>query len=96
MPDRWRKSPLPPGWKQTRTLVLTRDGHQCTWTEDGQRCPITTTLEVDHIGDPDDHTLANLRTLCGPHHHRRTGYQAYAASNQALRRRPARRHPGLL
>lgn len=92
----WRTSPLPPGWKRLRLAVLERDGHRCTWTENGIRCTETEHLECDHIGDRDDHSIDNLRTLCSGHHARRTGHQAYAASNQALRRRPSRRHPGLL
>lgn len=92
----YRTSPLPTGWKRLRQQVLNRDQHRCTWTENDQRCTETTSLEVDHICDRDDHHLDNLRTLCAWHHAKRTGHQAYAASNQALRRRPQRRHPGLI
>lgn len=83
---------LPPDWPAIRRHTLHRDGHRCTWTQaDGTRCRETTRLEVDHIGDPDNHTLANLRTLCHWHHARRTARQAADAKQQ----RPAPSHPGL-
>lgn len=90
-----RKAELPPGWPAIRRRILTRDGHQCTWTrvDTGQRCTETAT-DVDHIGDPHDHADSNLRGLCGYHHRRRTSQQGAKA-----RQRPTTttdRHPGIL
>lgn len=95
MPGTRRTRPLPPNWRTLRNATIERDGHQCTWTEpDGSRCPETHHLEVDHIGDPDDHTA--LRTLCTWHHAKRTAAQAVAARLRNPRRRPTPRHPGLI
>lgn len=85
---------LPANWPAIRNQVKARDGHRCTAIrEDGNRCPETTRLEVDHIGDPDDHSpRRNLRTLCHWHHARRTATQSHAArqANKAQEQ-----HPGL-
>ena len=85
-------------WRRTRLRVLARDGHQCTWVEDGERCTATAD-EVDHIvphsqGGTDDDD--NLRSLCGPHHDRKTAAEGVAARARvaAMRRRPTRTHPG--
>lgn len=84
---------LPANWQAIRRHILDRDQHRCTATQaDGTRCRETTRLEVDHIDDPDNHTPANLRTLCHWHHAHRTAQQS-AAAKQA--RRPAPKHPGL-
>lgn len=96
-----RSSPRPNGWKRLRAEVLARDQHRCVWTDQGARCPRVAT-DVDHIGDPADHSPGNLRALCGPHHRARTGQQAGQAAGRATRariaarNRPADRHPGLL
>lgn len=94
-PTSRRTAPLPRGWKATRQAVLQRDGYRCVWQDDHGRCTETTQLEVDHIDDPDDHSLDNLRTLCTWHHARRSSAQANAA--RAARRAPTKRtHPGLV
>jgi 5-methylcytosine-specific restriction endonuclease McrA len=85
---------LPPGWPAIRAAVLARDGHRCTAIRaDGTRCPETTRLEVDHIGDRHDHRPANLRTLCHWHHAYRTAAQSHAA-RRANTQAPA--HPGMM
>lgn len=88
-----RRAELPPNWSSIRRRILDRDGHRCTWTEHGHRCTETTRLEVDHAGDPNDHTDDNLRTLCHPHHSRHTAAQS--AAGRTPTRRPPERHPGL-
>ncbi|MBC9719507.1 hypothetical protein H9Y04_44110 [Streptomyces sp. TRM66268-LWL] len=53
--------------------------------------------DCDHIGNPEDHNLNNLRMLCGPHHRKRTALQAQAARGpQSSKRRPVEQHPGLI
>ncbi|WP_199552795.1 HNH endonuclease [Streptomyces sp. N35] len=95
-PTAWRTTPRPLGWKALRAQALERDGGQCTWTDGGVRCTEPGT-DCDHIGNPDDHSLDNLRMLCGPHHRKRTALQARAARGpQPSRRRPAEQHPGLI
>ena len=96
-PNSWRTTPRPRGWKKIRARIFKRDGYQCTWIENGVRCPAAGT-DCDHIDDPEDHSDANLRTLCGPHHRRRTGVQANQARwvQRKPRERPAERHPGLI
>lgn len=91
-----RLSPRPGNWKTIKRQVHERDGWQCVWVEHGIRCPATTGLECDHIGDRDDHHLDNLRTLCTYHHGKRTAAQALAARLAHSTKRPARRHPGLI
>lgn len=97
MPGSYRTSPLPANWTQLKRATHKRDGYQCTWIEhDGSRCTVTTDLECDHIGDRDDHSIDNLRTLCTWHHAKRTAAQAVAARLRHTRARPPRRHPGLI
>ena len=93
-----RTTPLPTDWHHLRRAVLQRDGYQCTWHDpDGIRCT-TPATDVDHVGDPADHGMHNLRSLCGPHHDTRTGKQAAHARWGRVRQAAARakpRHPGL-
>jgi 5-methylcytosine-specific restriction protein A len=94
----WRTVPLPPDWHNLRRTVLKRDGHQCTWHHQDMRCTAIAT-DVDHIGDPADHDLSNLRSLCGGHHDSRTGRQAATARwarhrERAVRAKP--KHPGIV
>jgi 5-methylcytosine-specific restriction endonuclease McrA len=86
---------LPKEWPLIRQAVLARDGHQCRREVAGRRCRVRWLLEVDHIDDPDDHSLDNLQTLC--HHHHKAKTQAQAAQAKARKRRtppPAEPHPG--
>lgn len=98
MSGRWansnRAARLPADWPARRQRILQRDGHRCTWNEQGQRCTATTSLEVDHIHPGDDHTDTNLRTLCGPHHRRKSSAEGNAARPKRRRQPPA--HPGLI
>lgn len=94
-----RRADLPGNWDTVRWRILARDGHRCTAVmRDGARCPATTGLEVDHIGDRRDHSEANLQTLCAWHHKRKTASESAAGrrrSPRERRARPSEAHPGL-
>lgn len=96
-----RRSELPPNWEAIRKRVLARDGYRCTWVTDGQRCTVRAT-DVDHRERGDDHSMSNLRSLCGWHHQRRTSRDggkaraAVRAKRARLGKLPQERHPGLL
>lgn len=91
-----RRATLPPNWAAIRRIVLERDGHRCVeLMRNGSRCRDKAN-QVDHIGDPDDHTPGNLRSLCQWHHDRKSSQQGNAARTRLTSRRPAERHPGLL
>ena len=93
-----RKQTLPSNWGALRTQVLERDSHRCTWIQDGERCPKTAT-DVDHITPGEDHSPTNLRSLCAPHHRRKSsgeGGRARWAKRKKKSKREERVHPGLL
>lgn len=92
-----RRMTLPPNWAAIRTRVLQRDGHQCTWTEHGERCTEPAT-DVDHITPGQNHTPQNLRSLCGPHHRSKSSGEGGRASakKRAKRQRPPEQHPGTI
>jgi 5-methylcytosine-specific restriction protein A len=92
-----RKERLPPDWAQIRKRILARDNYRCTWVERGEQCPATAT-DVDHRKPGDDHTESNLRSLCHPHHQRKSsgeGGRAYRRVTKYNVKRPAEQHPGL-
>lgn len=93
----YRSNPLPVDWPARRDAVHERD-QTCRWFTYDKHCGSTERLEVDHIGDPRDHSLTNLRLLCHSHHAGRTAQQASAArqANRKPRNRPAEQHPGLI
>lgn len=83
-------------WRKTRRFVLARDGHRCTWLEGGRRCTNPAT-EVDHIREWADGGIddpSNLRSLCEPHHYRKTAQHANL-TRWARRQRPEQPHPGV-
>jgi 5-methylcytosine-specific restriction endonuclease McrA len=97
-PGRRQPVPLP-----VRREVLQRDGHRCTFLgADGQRCPCTEGLEMDHL-EPARETgssgAEDLTTRCRVHNQWRA-YQSYGAGfmerriEQARREREARRARG--
>lgn len=90
-----RRSTLPPNWEAIRRVVLERDGSACVWTEDGHRCGVHAN-QVDHINGRDDHSPANLQSLCKWHHDRKSARQGNAARTTLTMRRKPERHPGLL
>jgi 5-methylcytosine-specific restriction protein A len=87
-----RRRRLPANWPQLVRQVKNRDGHRCTWHDNGQRC-IGPADEVDHVLNNDDHRLSNLRSLCKPHHAKKSAAEGVAARRS--RRRPTEPHPGL-
>jgi 5-methylcytosine-specific restriction protein A len=87
-----RTAPLPPNWRTIRAAVLVRDQHRCVLP--GCTTP-TDRVQVDHMGDPSDHSYDQLRTLCHGHHAERTAEQAAAVRHRYRERRPAEQHPGL-
>lgn len=90
-----RKQQLPPDWQKRRRLVLKRDGHRCTWTDEHGRCNARAT-DVDHNQPGDDHRLTNLRSLCAAHHKVKTNDEAMRARGAGPSRiRPKPPHPGL-
>lgn len=96
-----RKETLPPDWPQRRQAVFARDGNRCVVIKkDGRRCWDKAT-DCDHIGNREDHSLANLRSLCSWHHQRRSSTQggtasAIAKQNRPSLKRPPEAHPGLI
>lgn len=95
----WRATPRPVDWHRRVAKVKARDV-SCRWILDNdQACGSVDHLEVDHIGDPSDHDLTNLRLLCRSHHRARTARQGAAAAAawraKNPRKRPAEPHPGL-
>jgi hypothetical protein len=84
--------------RATRRAVFERDGERCTFTDaDGNRCPATTWLELDHIdpravGGTDE--PGNLRVRCRAHNQlyaEQTFGKEYVESKIRERRRPRRR-----
>lgn len=93
-----RRQELPSNWNGLVSQVKSRDGGRCVWRlPSGKRCP-RAGRDVDHIGDPSDHSLRNLRLLCGDHHDARTRIQAIFAKRKAAERprRAVEQHPGMV
>ena len=83
---------------EVRRAVFERDGERCTFeSPDGQRCPATTFLELDHVdarakGGP--HTVENLRVRCYPHnklHAEKTFGREHVEERIHFRQRTSRR-----
>jgi hypothetical protein len=86
--DSNRRSELPKDWDATVKRIKLRDGGRCRHMAHGFRCTNRGT-ECDHIGDPLDHSDANLQMLCKGHHRAKTYRE-----RQAKRVTPIPRHPG--
>jgi 5-methylcytosine-specific restriction enzyme A len=82
-----RRQTLPKGWERLRAAVLARDGHmcqcpgcpRCTGPAAGRLISITSdqqcwerATDVDHIGHRDNHSMPNLRAMCGHCHAHKT------------------------
>lgn len=94
-----RTEPLPKNWAKLREAQLERDGFQCVWIlPSGTRCP-SPAVDVDHYGEAWEHH--KLRSLCEPHHDKRTQRQAAEARRRKQMpvtpvRRPREQHPPYL
>ena len=95
-----RRARLPANWTAIRKHIFRRDGYRCTWRHEGVRCEEPAT-DVDHIRPGDDHSDANLRSLCDWHHQKKSSREGGAAravvwqrNNRKFRR--SEPHPGLL
>jgi 5-methylcytosine-specific restriction endonuclease McrA len=92
-----RKDTLPPNWEKViRPRILARDHHQCQHIRsDRNRICGARANQVDHIDQErrDDHSDANLQSLCQWHHQRKSSAEGGRGNR---RKEPARRHPGLL
>jgi hypothetical protein len=98
----WRTAPLPRNWPNIRGKVLKRDPY-CQWgllPDDG--APYLScaerSIQVDHMGGPDDHRPEMLRGICVVHHQERTARQGVVARARlreirGTRRRPKTKHP---
>jgi 5-methylcytosine-specific restriction endonuclease McrA len=75
-------------WKLTRAYIRSRDGGCVV-------CGATEGLEVDHVVRPEDggpfYDEANLRTLCGLHHRRKTANAVMVRRGQRPRPRSRKR-----
>jgi len=93
--DRAKRLPL--DWESRRRRVLHRDGHRCRATHiDGSRCDMPAS-DVDHIIAGDDHSEANLQSLCRWHHARKSSAEGQAARGPREKRtRAPETHPGSL
>lgn len=100
MPGNWqgsnRAATLPPNWQAIRKAVLRRDRGVCQLRIGAGICGAPAN-QVDHIDDPTDHSIYNLRALCEPHHAQRSSQQGNAArwAPQRRERRPPEPHPGI-
>ena len=101
-PGSWRSADLPSNWSRIREAVFARDGYRCqAILPDGGQCESPGPFECDHLGDPSDHSLQALQTLCQSHHRRKTAADANAAMRSRRKeidgrlRKPVERHPGM-
>lgn len=92
-----RKQTLPPGWWRIRGHVLNRDGHACQHVryDTGNTCGAPAN-QVDHVGDRDDHSPANLRALCEWHHLQRSSSQGGTAAAAKRKKAQKQKHPGII
>jgi 5-methylcytosine-specific restriction protein A len=80
-----RRATLPHDWPAIVRRILRRDpscqlAYPDSWhTAHGPTTCAGRSTEVDHIGNPGDHTPGNLRGVCSPCHRRRTQAQSAAA-----------------
>ena len=95
---------LPPNWyklvaavkkRAKATSLLGIEQCEARLPRSGQRCPAVG-VDVDHIGDKDDHSLGKLRLKCEHHHDQKTSKQGQDAWAAKKAPKPSRRrdeHP---
>jgi 5-methylcytosine-specific restriction enzyme A len=88
-----RRARLPKDWPTIRARILQRDGHRCTKQTIDGRCDVAAT-DVDHVIPGDDHSDANLTSLCTDHHRAKTAREGARAV--VRRAREPEPHPGVL
>lgn len=78
-----RRGRLPKDWPARRRRVLERDRYQCQHVREdtGRICALPAT-DVDHRTPGDDHSDANLRSLCGWHHDQKSSREGAAAAER--------------
>jgi hypothetical protein len=85
---RWKSSTrrdrLPADWPKLRAMTFARDGAACTWVVDGERCWAPAT-DCDHVNRGDDHSLANLTSLCSRHHAEKSAQEGVQARKEKAR-----------
>lgn len=89
-----RRQRLPPDWQARVNAVWARDSGICRWRlPSGKRCP-RKGRDVDHVINNDDHSLPNLRLLCGHHHDKKTQWESLAGRRKGRGgKRQEERHP---
>lgn len=87
-----RRDDLPPEWERIRAKVKARARGRCEATHHAPGCRRIGT-DADHIGDRNDHSLANLQWLSRPCHDVKTRADLGLAVPV---RRPAEPHPGAM
>ena len=104
--DSNRRKGLPANWAKLRLAQLKADGYVCQWgsLESDRVAPTfrcgRKANQADHYGEEWEHD--KLRSLCQPHHAKRSARQGAAASAKARQERAAarfrkpNRHPGIL
>lgn len=92
-----RRARLPKNWPVIRRRVLRRDRGVCQARfSDGRLCGAEA-ADVDHIRPGDDHSMDNLRALCGWCHARKSAQEGgrAAALTRVRTERPRQTHPAL-
>jgi len=90
-----RRRTLPPNWPGIRAAIIRRDQGRCQWHTDSGTCGKPAT-DVDHIRRGGGDHPSNLRSLCAPHHARKSSAEGNAAraERKAQRQRTPEAHPG--
>jgi 5-methylcytosine-specific restriction protein A len=97
--DSTRRSRLPGDWqRRICPAVKARDGHRCTWVDNGERCTGPAD-DVDHIVPPHlggSDAPQNLRSLCRQHHKAKSAAEGAAMRWRYREKRAAEQHPGVI
>lgn len=96
-----RRDRLPPDWQSRRRKRLRADNYLCQWVLPDNTLCLDTATDVDHINPGDDHSHANLQSLCHMHHARKSSSEGGVAAAKVRRQngqkfRRVEQHPGSL